>query len=128
MRWTSSSVFVLLSWLAQAGYGAERAAHTNGILRGPYLQLATPHSMYVVWRTDYKITPVVRFGLDPDNLDRQVTEGIITRYGTTNKHASLPEGMVRLHTAPEGSYQYLSLIHISEPTRLLSISYAVFCL
>ena len=23
---------------------------------------------------------------------------------------------------------YLSLIHISEPTRLLSISYAVFCL
>eukprot|EP00658_Telonema_sp_P-2_P030588 TRINITY_DN23077_c0_g1_i1.p1 TRINITY_DN23077_c0_g1~~TRINITY_DN23077_c0_g1_i1.p1 ORF type:complete len:136 (+),score=20.02 TRINITY_DN23077_c0_g1_i1:399-806(+) len=24
--------------------------------------------------------------------------------------------------------QYLSLIHISEPTRLLSISYAVFCL
>ena len=25
-------------------------------------------------------------------------------------------------------YYYLSLIHISEPTRLLSISYAVFCL
>src|SRR5674536_381789 len=25
-------------------------------------------------------------------------------------------------------YLYLSLIHISEPTRLLSISYAVFCL
>src|SRR5678815_2166957 len=24
-------------------------------------------------------------------------------------------------------YQHLSLIHISEPTRLLSISYAVFC-
>ena len=24
--------------------------------------------------------------------------------------------------------RYLSLIHISEPTRLLSISYAVFCL
>eukprot|EP00658_Telonema_sp_P-2_P020515 TRINITY_DN18114_c0_g1_i4.p1 TRINITY_DN18114_c0_g1~~TRINITY_DN18114_c0_g1_i4.p1 ORF type:complete len:113 (+),score=39.25 TRINITY_DN18114_c0_g1_i4:185-523(+) len=27
-----------------------------------------------------------------------------------------------------GSVQGLSLIHISEPTRLLSISYAVFCL
>src|SRR5678816_3456684 len=26
------------------------------------------------------------------------------------------------------AYYYLSLIHISEPTRLLSISYAVFCL
>ena len=37
--------------------------------------------------------------------------------------------------APEGTYIFcagapgdLSLIHISEPTRLLSISYAVFCL
>src|SRR5678815_2150043 len=28
----------------------------------------------------------------------------------------------------EGALQHLSLIHISEPTRLLSISYAVFCL
>src|SRR5678815_3161521 len=28
----------------------------------------------------------------------------------------------------EGTVLYLSLIHISEPTRLLSISYAVFCL
>src|SRR5678816_3554269 len=27
-----------------------------------------------------------------------------------------------------GDISYLSLIHISEPTRLLSISYAVFCL
>src|SRR5678815_439093 len=29
---------------------------------------------------------------------------------------------------PVGAVQGLSLIHISEPTRLLSISYAVFCL
>src|SRR5678815_373339 len=28
----------------------------------------------------------------------------------------------------QGAILYLSLIHISEPTRLLSISYAVFCL
>eukprot|EP00658_Telonema_sp_P-2_P029442 TRINITY_DN2239_c0_g1_i2.p1 TRINITY_DN2239_c0_g1~~TRINITY_DN2239_c0_g1_i2.p1 ORF type:complete len:211 (+),score=46.08 TRINITY_DN2239_c0_g1_i2:222-854(+) len=30
--------------------------------------------------------------------------------------------------ANNGAVMYLSLIHISEPTRLLSISYAVFCL
>src|SRR5678815_5834658 len=30
--------------------------------------------------------------------------------------------------APRGAPSILSLIHISEPTRLLSISYAVFCL
>eukprot|EP00658_Telonema_sp_P-2_P074015 TRINITY_DN63186_c0_g1_i1.p1 TRINITY_DN63186_c0_g1~~TRINITY_DN63186_c0_g1_i1.p1 ORF type:complete len:104 (-),score=12.90 TRINITY_DN63186_c0_g1_i1:41-352(-) len=33
--------------------------------------------------------------------------------------------MVYLHVTPQLA---LSLIHISEPTRLLSISYAVFCL
>src|SRR5678816_2432428 len=31
-------------------------------------------------------------------------------------------------TVEKNSTLYLSLIHISEPTRLLSISYAVFCL
>src|SRR5674536_385926 len=34
----------------------------------------------------------------------------------------------RRDPAPEGLDELLSLIHISEPTRLLSISYAVFCL
>eukprot|EP00658_Telonema_sp_P-2_P060246 TRINITY_DN49203_c0_g1_i1.p1 TRINITY_DN49203_c0_g1~~TRINITY_DN49203_c0_g1_i1.p1 ORF type:complete len:201 (+),score=61.65 TRINITY_DN49203_c0_g1_i1:134-736(+) len=32
------------------------------------------------------------------------------------------------HCQATGSLSHLSLIHISEPTRLLSISYAVFCL
>src|SRR5678815_3206949 len=32
------------------------------------------------------------------------------------------------HRAQLSTPYYLSLIHISEPTRLLSISYAVFCL
>eukprot|EP00658_Telonema_sp_P-2_P024488 TRINITY_DN19841_c0_g1_i3.p1 TRINITY_DN19841_c0_g1~~TRINITY_DN19841_c0_g1_i3.p1 ORF type:complete len:100 (+),score=19.01 TRINITY_DN19841_c0_g1_i3:506-805(+) len=32
------------------------------------------------------------------------------------------------HLPPMLHHMYLSLIHISEPTRLLSISYAVFCL
>jgi len=34
----------------------------------------------------------------------------------------------RLHAAPENVVLQLSLIHISEPTRLRRISYAVFCL
>src|SRR5678816_657541 len=33
-----------------------------------------------------------------------------------------------LHGRYENTPLFLSLIHISEPTRLLSISYAVFCL
>src|SRR5674536_389796 len=35
---------------------------------------------------------------------------------------------VECHLPPKGKGYLLSLIHISEPTRLLSISYAVFCL
>src|SRR5678815_390668 len=35
--------------------------------------------------------------------------------------------LTQMPVPPFGAVQYLSLIHISEPTRLLSISYAVFC-
>src|SRR5659263_333884 len=55
----------------------------------------------------------------PDTHHNLVATG---RYGCTNCHPALPDGsgitLVR----------DLSLIHISEPTRLGMISYAVFCL
>eukprot|EP00658_Telonema_sp_P-2_P052537 TRINITY_DN40767_c0_g1_i1.p1 TRINITY_DN40767_c0_g1~~TRINITY_DN40767_c0_g1_i1.p1 ORF type:complete len:127 (+),score=20.03 TRINITY_DN40767_c0_g1_i1:76-456(+) len=38
------------------------------------------------------------------------------------------EAATPLHSLTNGAPVLLSLIHISEPTRLLSISYAVFCL
>src|SRR5678815_1892358 len=46
----------------------------------------------------------------------------IVRMGTTRVIVSLH------HKPPTGIVDHLSLIHISEPTRLLSNSYAVFCL
>src|SRR5674536_90616 len=46
--------------------------------------------------------------------DRSRRQGWLARYGPLRHHQ------------PQG--EWLSLIHISEPTRLLSISYAVFCL
>src|SRR5678815_5141018 len=51
-------------------------------------------------------------------------------YGLLRSGQSLtPFVLDALLQVPEGIYQPpLSLIHISEPTRLLSISYAVFCL
>src|SRR5678815_4853209 len=43
--------------------------------------------------------------------------------------ASAYEFPIVVHRMPKnGGIEGLSLIHISEPTRLLSISYAVFCL
>src|SRR5678815_6064814 len=45
----------------------------------------------------------------------------------------ITQGCLRTYTIDENGFEHtimfaLSLIHISEPTRLLSISYAVFCL
>lgn len=115
MRSILRSASLLLLCAVQTGLAYERSSHTNGILRGPYLQFATPSSIYVVWRADKKITPVVRFGNDLGHLDREASgDAVTTRYGTTNKHVSLPAGIVRLHTAPEGSYQYEAhLINLS---------------
>ena len=60
-----------------------------------------------MWRTETKITPVVRWGTSPDKLDREVSgAAIITRFGETNKNVRLPPGVLRLHSAPQGTYQY----------------------
>ena len=48
------------------------------VTRGPYLQLATPTSIRVVWRTDKSTVGVVRYGTDPANLDQLVDQGAST--------------------------------------------------
>eukprot|EP00658_Telonema_sp_P-2_P012011 TRINITY_DN14585_c0_g1_i12.p1 TRINITY_DN14585_c0_g1~~TRINITY_DN14585_c0_g1_i12.p1 ORF type:complete len:111 (+),score=12.95 TRINITY_DN14585_c0_g1_i12:453-785(+) len=60
---------------------------------------------------------------------------ILLLHHTFYKHKTTPEAfresLVKFYLrigVGVGNVQYLSLIHISEPTRLLSISYAVFCL
>src|SRR5258705_10775193 len=54
--------------------------HTKELIRGPYVQLATPDSIYVVWRTDGATTPIVRYGKSPGLLDHQVNGAtILTR-------------------------------------------------
>ena len=58
---------------------------------------------------------------DPDGAEIAINSGA---WDYIEKPESLSEIKLPLIRA----LQYLSLIHISEPTRLLSISYAVFCL
>lgn len=41
---------------------------TQGIMRGPYLQIGTPTSMNVRWRTTLAANSVVRYGLAPNAL------------------------------------------------------------
>lgn len=116
---------------------APDAAPLLPISRGPYLQLATAHSIHLVWRTEWeRIEPMVRFGTAPDQLDRQVGGRAIlvkVSLGKTNdtdprsvalrvaKNQRLP----KLNPgAPAGTFQYEARLAGLEPsTRYF---YAVF--
>ena len=55
----------------KAGNAIETAAPEKAsklFSRPPYLQLGTPESMFIVWRTSEKIDAVVKFGTDPSYL------------------------------------------------------------
>jgi acid phosphatase type 7 len=97
----------LLTAVATAA-GAEHGLHgTNVFSREPYVQLATHESIFVVWRTEGSITPVVRYGTAQERLTGEASgAAVITRFATTNKNAKLPAGVMKLHSAPEGTYQY----------------------
>lgn len=94
--------------VSQLTHGSVTNLHVENpfIARGPYLQLATPYSMFVVWRTPTNIEPTVRFGLSPAKLDRVVKgNDIIVKYSTTNRVLPGPR-IGRLHSAPQGLWQY----------------------
>ena len=98
----------------QAQGGPPPPEPTNHFARSPYVQLATPTSIVVVWRTEGPVNPIVRFGGSFGNLER-VGTSIVTRVSlTTNKTElarltqSSPElfRLPKLHSAPFGLYQY----------------------
>src|SRR5215204_6794504 len=91
-----------------AAVASEPAHHAASVFsRAPYVQLSTHESIFVVWRTEARIEPMVRYGLSPDQLDREVNgPAIITRIATTNKEVKLPKDFFKLHSAPEGTRQY----------------------
>jgi hypothetical protein len=51
---------------------------TQHVTRGPYLQLGTPSSMTVRWRTSAPSNSQVSYGLDPSNLLWTAEEGALT--------------------------------------------------
>ena len=46
----------------------------QSLIRGPYLQLSTPNSIVIRWRTDQPTNSVVRFGSAPGSLDQTVED------------------------------------------------------
>src|SRR5260221_13123802 len=51
------------------------------LVRGPYLQQATPNSMLIRWRTDVLCRSRVHFGNDPAALNNVITDsGLVTEH------------------------------------------------
>lgn len=96
--------------------GLHHDGRTNGFARAPYLQMATPSSVVIVWRTEGESEPVVRYGRSLEALDQQVpVNTIVTRVALTTNKADLkvieekrPEilRLPKLHSAPMGLFQY----------------------
>lgn len=53
------------------------SAYQAEVIRGPYLQVATPTSMIVRWRTNVYDRSKVRYGLSPEKLTMQTTDSTL---------------------------------------------------
>ena len=84
-----------------------------------------PSSIYV----DKQIAPKINLWPAPENSTDVLRYYFIQRIQDADAAINNMDAPFRfLPCMAAGLAYYLSLIHISEPTRLLSISYAVFCL
>ena len=75
---------------------ATQDAPAQTVVRGPYLQVGTPSSVIVRWRTDATTTGRVRYGLDAANLSAIADSG-----ATATDHAVTLAGL-----APDTRYYY----------------------
>jgi hypothetical protein len=76
-----TSLHRFLSLLAGLAFGLAAPQAATTIVRGPYLQTATPTSMVVRWRTDVTEASVVTYGLAKDQLTLSAkAEGLSTEH------------------------------------------------
>ncbi len=102
-------LFLLLSFICcnelytqttTARRDADRYGYRPELVRGPYLQVATPHSIIVRWRTNELDVSFVRYGTELGKLDKiagdnyRATEHIVTLTGleAQTKYYYLLEG------------------------------------
>ncbi len=113
-----TSLGFLFALIAAAPVDADDAASLS---RPPYLQMAGPEAVTIVWRTQRAARPIVRYGDAPDRLDHEVTGSAVTlRVSPDHPDPSLPH----LHSAPTETFQYEArLTGLKPATRY---SYAVY--
>ena len=66
-------------------------AHAASVLRGPYLQLGTPSSVVVRWRTDTATDSMVHYGTSPQSLDLWGFDGDSTTEHVVELSALTPD-------------------------------------
>ena len=128
--------------LAASGlYGADQDERP-AFARAPYLQFSTTNSIYVVWRSEGPMTPVVKWGPRADQLTSELSyvsdtsgTGILVRTSLGTNTQSIPERWQRfrtddnlklrkMHSAPIGTFQYEArLMGLTAATKYY---YAVF--
>src|SRR5579859_3928270 len=74
------SLLLIVAILAHAQ--RKTGSSRESLLRGPYLQAATPTSIVIRWRTDVLARGIVRFGSAAGHLDRNVQDSLL---GTEHK-------------------------------------------
>ena len=128
------TIFVWLAFFCATSLHAQLSSHERGVFaRTPYVQLATPSTIFVVWRTHTNSEPVVRWGTTPDNLNmstppqyvlRRIALGTNRADLTTNKYPAHILRLPRLHSAPVGVWQYeAKLVNLRPDTKYY---YAVY--
>jgi phosphodiesterase/alkaline phosphatase D-like protein len=115
--------FGLLAWLCIAAF-AQLSSAAN-LMRGPYLQLGTPTSVVVRWRTDVATNSLVRYGLVPGSLTSTVdnlssaTEHVMTISGlspNTTYYYSVGSTTETLSSGPD--HLFLTAPASGKPTRV----------
>lgn len=90
--------------------------------RGPYLQLATENSIRIVWRTQKKITPIVRYGLKANDLNMVCSADSIQLRRIAKYHQNTSTNP--LSKAPRSTHQFEATIsNLTPDTRY---HYAVY--
>lgn len=109
-RYSSPFVLILLLW--DPGLWADD--QKNPLLtRGPYLQMATPSSVSVLWRTSSPSHPGIRYGTEPRTLTRTLSpHAIVQRTAPLDEQTLTSEP---LHSAPAGTVQFEATITGLEP-------------
>jgi hypothetical protein len=92
---------------------ADNSGKSPVLTRGPYLQLSTPSSISIIWRTVGETKPVVRYGLDAAHLDQTLQDSAI-RVRRVPKEGEAPNEL-SLHSAPAGTVQYDATVAGLEP-------------